>query len=223
MSRFYGSRFSAPYCPGVSSYVDDTTEGGKDCKSPLGFKFIIDKNGDCISPDGCSLAASGPVCPGISTGDVDLPGQKRRCKASGKTFEIDHNGRCVDPNNCATSLTDVVAKGAQALAEGASKLASKVGNTIKGAVKSVNDAYKMACPGIYTKDKNAVIPPEMAEKGAVAVCSKSGLPTVYLNGDGKQLGKKMRSKGKKMRSKGKKMRSKGKKMNSKGKKNSSKK
>jgi hypothetical protein len=55
---YKGSRFSSPYCPGISVYEDDTDSGGKICKRPsytgepgISVKFKINKNGDCDEDD----------------------------------------------------------------------------------------------------------------------------------------------------------------------------
>jgi len=106
----YGSRWSSPYCPGVSYYEDDTPSGGKKCKSPLGLEFEIDKDGKCATESGCSIAVSGPVCPGASLGDLDFPDGSRTCTINGKSFKIDSKGECIDKSNCADTVAELAKK-----------------------------------------------------------------------------------------------------------------
>lgn len=48
---YLGSRWSSPYCPGLSYYQDDAPNGGKICSNPPppigdGSSFTIDSNGN---------------------------------------------------------------------------------------------------------------------------------------------------------------------------------
>ena len=178
---FFSKRFSPPFCPGVSTYDDDTPDGGKTCKGTMGL-FKIDKNGKCNSPKGCSLAVSGPVCPGVSRGIMDLPGGGRQCTVPGSNtkFEIDSKGKCVDKENniCATSLTSVLKSAGKAIVKGANAVGEAVGSAV--------EAYNQACPGGYSKDPEHVIPQEWIDKGAVSAC-KDGDNEAYLDASGKQL------------------------------------
>ena len=106
----YGSRWSSPYCPGVSYYEDDTQSGGKKCKSPTGLEFEIDKDGKCATASGGSIAVSGPVCPGTSLGDLDFPDGSRTCTIDGKSFKIDSKGECIDKSNCADTAAELAKK-----------------------------------------------------------------------------------------------------------------
>jgi hypothetical protein len=70
-NMYRGSRFSSPYCPGISVYEDDTSNGGKKCKRPdyenpgESVIFKIDKDGHCAEPEDqlskCATTATGAV------------------------------------------------------------------------------------------------------------------------------------------------------------------
>lgn len=201
----YGSRFSGPFCPGASTYSSD--EGsGKICTGSMG-KFKINAQGECDDANGCSLAVTGPLCPGVSRGIRDMKDGKRECQIIGGSeppFIINRNGECVDPNHCASTALALAKAGA-----------SMVANAAEDAYAAAKERFKFSCPGAYTENRGVPIDPEWVKKGAVKACKgpdKAIPPMKYLDANGKEMsGKKMRkSKGKMCymrKSKGKKSRS----------------
>jgi hypothetical protein len=161
----YGSRFSGPYCPGVSYYVDDTGSGGKKCKSPTGLEFEIDKDGKCATDSGCSIALTGPVCPGTSMGDLDFPDGTRQCKGEGKVFKINANGDCIDKNNCASTVAEL----AKAAADKAKELANKAKDSFsKKGVRS-RSARKSARKS-SRKSKKCYLRKQKGKRSKTRVC-----------------------------------------------------
>jgi hypothetical protein len=161
----YGSRFSSPYCPGVSVYSDDD-EDGKICVGTMG-KFRINAHGDCDDDKGCSLAVSGPVCPGVSRGVRDLKGGNRECKVDleNRVFQIGKDGKCIDKSNCALSLKSAV---------------TAIG-------KGILQSAKGSCPNGYVQDTERFITKEEFDKGVRKACkgsAGSAFEYQFVNGAG---------------------------------------
>jgi hypothetical protein len=96
--------------------MDDAPNGGKVCSGTMG-KFNINSNGDCDDDKGCSLAVSGPMCPGISRGTRDLKGGNRECilDTTGMKFEIGKDGKCIDSAKCAPTVAELAKEAAAKL------------------------------------------------------------------------------------------------------------
>jgi len=106
------AKFSAPYCPGTSSYESVTADGGKNCNDS-GYKFAINKNGDCATENGCTPALTRNLaCPGTSSAYRDYPDGSRDCRArNGIMFKIGSDGKCATETGCAPAVRGPVCPG----------------------------------------------------------------------------------------------------------------
>lgn len=127
----YGSKFTPPYCPGISTYVEDYE---------IPKSEDIDTFGNYKKTGG-----TGKIC---KRPDYDYPGQSIK-------FRIDENGNCYEDNKsrCATSVAGAVATVGN-VAVGIGKVALNA--AITPVAKTLDQVHSVITTGDFRNGRGAL-------------------------------------------------------------------